>query len=67
MEKGCANAAAGKKNQVLERNKQSLLRKHAKGSTEEPHWHEELATDAEAFVSLPNPGDRLEAVRELPF
>lgn len=31
-----------------------MLRKHAKGSTEEPHWHEELASDAEAFVSRPN-------------
>lgn len=50
-----------KKNQVLERNKESLLRKHAKGSTEEPHWHEELASDAEAFVSRPN----LE--KEVPF
>ncbi|CAZ83032.1 unnamed protein product [Tuber melanosporum] len=36
--------------EVLEKNKQSLLRKHAKGSTEYPHWHEELASDAEAFV-----------------
>ncbi|CUS14308.1 unnamed protein product [Tuber aestivum] len=36
--------------EVLERNKQSILRKHAKGSTEHPHWHEELATDSEAFV-----------------
>ncbi|PWW77740.1 hypothetical protein C7212DRAFT_313898 [Tuber magnatum] len=36
--------------EVLERNKQSVLRKHAKGSTEYPHWHEELATDSEAFV-----------------
>lgn len=38
--------------QVLERGKQSVLRKHSKGSTEEPHWHEEIASDAEAFVSL---------------
>ncbi|KAL0634000.1 hypothetical protein Q9L58_007101 [Maublancomyces gigas] len=36
--------------EVIERNKESLLRKHAKDSTEEPHWHEELASDAEAFV-----------------
>ncbi|RPB05935.1 hypothetical protein L873DRAFT_1627481, partial [Choiromyces venosus 120613-1] len=36
--------------EVIERNKQSVLRKNAKGSTEVPHWHEELATDAEAFV-----------------
>lgn len=58
---GCADAAAGcgknKKNQVLERNKESLLRKHAKDSTEEPHWHEELASDAEAFVSRPQFGE----------
>lgn len=43
------------RNQVIERNKESLLRKHAKGSTEEPHWHEELASDAEAFVSTYRP------------
>ncbi|PUU74479.1 hypothetical protein B9Z19DRAFT_1033172 [Tuber borchii] len=36
--------------EVLEKNKQSILRKHAKGSTEDPHWHEEIASDSEAFV-----------------
>ncbi|TGZ83718.1 hypothetical protein EX30DRAFT_89815 [Ascodesmis nigricans] len=35
---------------VLEKGKQDILRKHSKGSNEEPHWHEELASDAEAFV-----------------
>ena len=38
---------------VLEKGKQSVLRKHRKDSTEAPHWHEELASDAEAFVFLP--------------
>jgi len=36
--------------EVLEKNKQSLLRKHQKDSKEDPHWHEELASDAEAFI-----------------
>lgn len=56
----CCADGCGKnknKNQVLERNKESLLRKHAKDSTEEPHWHEELASDAEAFVSRPQFGE----------
>lgn len=38
---------------VIEKGKQSVLRKHRKDSTEAPHWHEELASDAEAFVFLP--------------
>jgi len=36
--------------EVLEKGKQSVLRKHSKDSTEDPHWHEEIASDAEAFV-----------------
>ncbi|KAI5842980.1 hypothetical protein DFP73DRAFT_552898 [Morchella snyderi] len=36
--------------EVLQKGKESVLRKHSKDSTEEPHWHEELASDAEAFV-----------------
>ncbi|KAI5795560.1 hypothetical protein EDC01DRAFT_782133 [Geopyxis carbonaria] len=36
--------------EVLEKGKQSVLRKHSKNSTEEPHWHEELASDSEAFI-----------------
>lgn len=61
----CAKA----ENQVIERNKESLLRKHAKGSTEEPHWNEELASDAEAFVSRPNLElvERRQFVGEVPF
>ena len=35
-------------NQKLEEHKQSSLDKQKKG---EGHWHEELASDAEAFVS----------------
>ncbi|CCX12322.1 hypothetical protein FPQ18DRAFT_253487 [Pyronema domesticum] len=35
---------------VLQKGKESVLRKHSKSSAEEPKWHEELATDAEAFV-----------------
>jgi hypothetical protein len=37
--------------QVLEKGKQDILRKHGKNSTEEPGWHEEIASDSEAFVS----------------
>jgi len=36
--------------QVLDKAKQDILRKHGKNSTEEPHWHEEVASDSEAFV-----------------
>ncbi|KAI5847439.1 hypothetical protein BZA05DRAFT_404805 [Tricharina praecox] len=36
--------------EVLQKGKESVLRKHSKDSKEDPHWHEELASDAEAFV-----------------
>jgi len=38
---------------VLEKGKQSVLQKHSKDSKEAPHWHEELASDSEAFVCSP--------------
>lgn len=40
----------GNNPEVLGKGKQSVLSKHKKNSTEEPRWHEELASDAEAFV-----------------
>ncbi|KAI5813324.1 hypothetical protein BZA77DRAFT_358181 [Pyronema omphalodes] len=36
--------------EVLQKGKESVLRQHSKDSNEDPKWHEELATDAEAFV-----------------
>lgn len=35
---------------VLEKGKRGVLSRHSKGNPEELHWHEEVATDAEAFV-----------------
>jgi hypothetical protein len=37
---------------VLEKGKQSSLDKQKKGSKEQARWHEELASESEAFVCL---------------
>lgn len=44
------SARHGNDPEVLERGKQSILQKHSKDSKEAPHWHEELASDSEAFI-----------------
>ncbi|KAF8248561.1 hypothetical protein K440DRAFT_599976 [Wilcoxina mikolae CBS 423.85] len=48
--------------EVLKKGKVSILSKHKENSTEEPHWHEELASDAEAFVKAQR--DEIDASEE---
>ena len=40
----------GTKIQILERGKRNSLREHRSDSKESPVWHEEIASDSEAFV-----------------
>ncbi|KAA8895080.1 hypothetical protein FN846DRAFT_356284 [Sphaerosporella brunnea] len=47
---GNGSTRHGNDPEVLEKGKQSVLNKNKKDSKEQPHWHEELASESEAVI-----------------